>query len=193
MGWLVAGLIIFFTVHSISIVNEPWRDRMVAKLGEGPWKGVYSVVATIGFFLIVWGYGLARQETAVIYFPAPWLMHMSMLLLIPVFPLLLATYLPGRIRVVARHPMLIATILWAFAHLLVNGRLTDILLFGSFLVWSGLDLFSMRQRVQRPVPSAPALRFNDLITMVLGLALYSMFVVWLHSMLIGVPLVILTR
>ncbi len=193
MSWLVAGLIIFFAVHAISIINEPWRDRMVAKMGEGPWKGIYSVVAAIGFLLIVWGYGLARQESAVIYFSAPWLMHLSMLLLIPVFPLLLATYFPGRIRTFARHPMLIATILWAFAHLLVNGRLTDVLLFGSFLVWSGLDLFSMRQRVQRPVPSAPASRFNDLISLVLGLALYSMFVVWLHSMLIGVPLVTLAQ
>jgi uncharacterized membrane protein len=192
MSWLVAGLIIFFAVHSISIVNEPWRDRMVAKMGEAPWKGIYSVVATIGFFLFIWGYGLARQESAIIYISVPWLMHLSMLLLIPVFPLLLATYFPGSIRAFVRHPMLLATILWAFAHLLVNGRLTDILLFGSFLVWSGLDLFSMRQRVQRPVPSAPASRFNDLITLVLGLALYSMFVVWLHSMLIGVPLVALT-
>lgn len=192
MNWLVAGLIIFFSVHSISIINEPWRDRIVAKMGEGPWKGIYSVAAAIGFFLIVWGYGLARQESAVLYFSAPWLMPLSMLLLIPVFPLLLATYSPGRIRTFSRHPMLIATILWAFAHLLVNGRLTDVLLFGSFLVWSGLDLFSMRHRVQRPVPSAPALRFNDLITLVLGLAFYGMFVVWLHSMLIGVPLDALT-
>ena len=192
MSWLIVGLIIFFAVHSISIVNEPWRDRMVASMGEWSWKGIYSIVAAIGFFLIVWGYGLVRQESAVIYFPATWLMHLSMLLLIPVFPLLLATYLPGRIRAVAGHPMLIATILWAFAHLLVNGRLADVLLFGTFLVWAGVDLFSMRQRVQRPVPSAPALRFNDHIALVLGLALYSMFVVWLHNMLIGVPLVAIT-
>ena len=126
MSWLVTGLIIFFAVHSISIVNEPWRDRMVASMGEWSWKGIYSIVAAIGFFLIVWGYGLVRQESAVIYFPDTWQMHLSMLLLIPVFPLLLATYLPGRIRTAARHPMLIATILWAFAHLLVNGRLSDI-------------------------------------------------------------------
>lgn len=191
MSWLVAGLIIFFAGHTISIINEPWRDRMVAKMGEGPWKGLYAVVATIGFFLIVRGYGLAHQESAIIYSSAPWLIYLSLLLLIPVFPLLLATYFPGRIRAVVRHPMLIATILWAFAHLLVTGRLTDILLFGSFLVWAGLDLFSMRQRTQRSVPSVPALRFNDLIALVLGLALYGMFVVWLHDLLIGVPLVTL--
>ena len=192
MSWLVVGLIIFFAMHSISIVNEPWRDRMVAKRGEGPWKGIYSVVATIGFVLIVWGYGLARQESAIIYLSAPWLMYLSMLLLIPVFPLLLATYLPGRIKAFVGHPMLLATILWAFSHLLVNGRLSDILLFGSFLVWSCLDLYSMRRRVQSPLLSAPVSRFNDLISLVLGFALYSMFIVWLHSMLIGVPLVTLT-
>ncbi len=191
MSWLVLGLIIFFAAHSISIVNAPWRDRMVAKMGEGLWKGCYSVVSVIGFFLIVWGYGLARHESAAIYSSAPWLMHLSMLLLIPVFPLLLATYFPGRIRTAVGHPMLIATILWAFAHLLVNGRMVDVLLFGSFLVWAGLDLFSMRQREQSPLLSAPALRFNDLFALSLGLALYSMFVVWLHSLLMGVPLVAL--
>ena len=192
MNWLIVGLIIFFAVHSISIVNEPFRERMVAKMGEGPWKGVYSVVAAIGFFLIVWGYGLARQESASIYSSAPWLIHLSMLLLVSVFPLLVATYFPGRIRTVVRHPMLIATILWVFAHLLVNGGLAEILLFGSFLAWSGLDLFSMRQRAQSPLLSAPALRFNDLFAMVFGLALYGVFVVWLHNLLIGVPLVAIT-
>jgi len=192
MNWLIVGLIIFFAVHSISIVNEPFRERMVEMMGEGPWKGVYSVVAAIGFFLIVWGYGLARQESVSIYSSAPWLVHLSMLLLVSVFPLLLATYFPGRIRTVVRHPMLIATILWAFAHLLVNGGLAEILLFGSFLVWSGLDLFSMRQRAQSPLLSAPALRFNDLFALMFGLALYGVFVVWLHNLLIGVPIVAIT-
>lgn len=189
MSMMVAGLIIFFAVHAISIVNEPWRDQMATKLGEWPWKGIYSVISTIGFVLMAWGYGSARYESAVIYVSAPWLTHLAMLLLIPVFPLLLATYFPGRISGFAKHPMLFATILWAFAHLLVNGRLSDILLFVSFLIWAVLDLISMRRRTQRSLPGIPAFKFNDFIALIVGLVLYGLFVAWLHGMLTGVPLV----
>ncbi len=189
MSILVVGLIIFFAVHSVSIVNEGWRDRMLASIGEGPWKGIYSVVATIGFILMIWGYGLARQETAVLFLAPNWLRHLAMLLLLPVFPLLLATYFPGRIQTLARHPMLIATLLWSFAHLMVNGRLADVLLFGAFLLWAALDLFSTRRRTPRVVPGAPVSRVNDIIVLVLGLLLYGLFVVWLHSVLVGVALI----
>ncbi len=189
MSILIAGLIIFFAVHMVSIVNEGWRDRTLARIGEGPWKGLYSMVATIGFILMIWGYGLARQEVAIIYLSPHWLRHLAMLLLLPVFPLLLATYLPGRIQTLAKHPMLIAMILWSFAHLLVNGRLADVLLFGAFLLWAALDLFSMRRRTPRVVPGAPASRGNDVIAVVLGLLLYGLFVVWLHSVLVGVALI----
>ena len=108
--------------------------------------------------------------------------------MLPVFPLLLATYFPARISAFVRHPMLLATVLWAFAHLLVNGRLADVLLFGSFLVWAVFDLLSMRRRTQRPVPGAPDSRFNDLIALIVGLGIFGIFVVWLHKALIGVQL-----
>ena len=189
MSIMVAGLIIFFVVHAISIVNEPWRNQMAGKLGEWPWKGLYSVISIIGFVLIVQGYDMARDDSTVIYLPALWLTHLAMLLLVPVFPLLMATYLPGRISGLAKHPMLLATLLWAFVHLLVNGRLTDILLFGSFLIWAVLDLNSMRRRTQRSLPGAPDNKYNDLIALVVGLALYGLLVVWLHGVLTGVPLV----
>jgi uncharacterized membrane protein len=185
---LSIGLGIFFAVHTISIVNEPWRNRMVATQGEGPWKGAYALLSLLGFVLLVWGYGLARQHSAVVYVSPFWLRHLTMLLILPVFPLLLSTYCPGRIKSFVRHPMLIATMLWAFAHLLVNGRLSDILLFGGFFLWALLDLISMRWRSQRPIPGAPAAKFNDLIALVVGLALYALFVIWLHKQLIGVAL-----
>lgn len=189
MNILLLGLVIFFGAHSVSIVNDPWRNRMAASIGEWTWKGVYALLSIAGFVLIVWGYGLARQDPVVLYTPPAWLHPVAMVLLIPVFPLLLAAYLPGRIQAAARHPMLASTKLWAVAHLLANGMLADVLLFGAFLVWAVLDRISMKHRTQRPVPSVPPSRANDLIAVIGGLALYAVFVLWLHGWLIGVPLI----
>jgi len=189
MGIMVLGLAIFFAVHSVSIVNEPWRNRMAERLGEGPWKGLYALVSLVGFVLLVWGYGLARQGSPVVYATPFWVRHLTMLLMVPVFPLLLATYFPGHVKRLVGNPMLTATLLWACAHLLVNGRVADLLLFGSFLVWAALDLLSMRRRSQRPLPGAPASGFNDVLALVLGLALYGLFFFWLHALLLGVPLI----
>ncbi len=186
---LLLGLTIFFAIHSVSIVNETWRDHMAAKLGEMPWKAVYALLSIIGFALIVWGYGLARAEPVVLYAPPAWLRHAAMLLLLPAFPLLLAAYLPGRIKAATKHPMLLATKLWALAHLLVNGMLADVLLFGSFLIWAGVDRISMKRRTPRPIPGAPVSKMNDIIAVVAGLALYAAFVLWLHGSLIGVALI----
>ena len=186
MSTLLIGLATFFIVHSVSIVNEPWRDRWVTKIGEWPWKGLYSLVAIIGFVLIIKGYGAARLDPMIIYLPPVWLRHLAILLLVPVFPLLLAAYLPGRIQTVTKHPMLIATMLWSVSHLLVNGTLADLLLFGSFLTWAVVDRISMQRRTQRPVPGAPAAKFNDIIAVIGGLALYVAFVLWFHTWLIGV-------
>lgn len=186
MGILIAGLVIFFAVHSVSIFNEPWRDRMVVKLGEWQWKGMYSLVAGFGFVLIVWGYGLARADPVVLYTPPLWLRHVSILLLVPVFPLLLATYLPGRIQAATRHPMLVATKLWAVAHLLANGMLADVLLFGSFLLWAVTDRISMKRRTPRLIPGVPPSRVNDTLAVLTGLVLYAAFILWMHTWLIGV-------
>jgi len=189
MNVLLLGLVVFFGVHSVSIVSDPWRNRMAAKMGGWTWQGVYALVSIVGFVLIVWGYGLARHDPVVIYTPPDWLHPVAMVLLVPVFPLLLATYLPGRIQTAAKHPMLVATKLWAVAHLLANGMLTDLLLFGAFLVWAVLDRISMKQRTQRPIPGIPPNRANDLIAVAGGLALYAAFVLGLHGWLIGVPLI----
>ena len=185
---LIAGLVIFFAVHSVSIFNESWRNRMVAQLGERTWQGLYSLLAIAGFVLMVRGYGIARLDPVVLYSPPLWLRHVAMLVLVPVFPLLLATYLPGRIQTAARHPMLIATKLWAFAHLLANGMLADVLLFGGFLAWAVADRISMKRRIQRPVPGVPPAKLNDIVAVLLGLVLYAVFVFWLHGWLIGVSL-----
>lgn len=184
---LVLGLVLFLGTHAVSIVNEPWRDRMAAKMGAERWKGLYSLLAIAGFVLIVWGYGLARHQPVVLYVPPTWLRHLAMLLLVPVFPLLLVPYLPGRISAAVQHPMLLAVKLWAVAHLLANGMLADVILFGAFLVWAVADRISVKRRRPRPVPGAPRSPANDIIIVVAGLALYVAIVLWLHMWLIGVP------
>jgi uncharacterized membrane protein len=148
--------------------------------------GLYSLVAIAGFVLVVWGYGLARTDPVLLYSPPVWLRHMAMLLLVPVFPLFLAAYFPGRIQAATKHPMLAATKLWAVAHLLANGMLADVILFGAFLAWAVVDRISMKRRTPRPIPGAPPSRANDLIAVLAGLALYVAFVLWLHTWLIGV-------
>ncbi|MGB5474721.1 MAG: NnrU family protein [Gammaproteobacteria bacterium] len=189
MSLLIIGLLLFFATHSISIVNVSWRNRIAARIGTLSWQGLYSMAALAGLLLIIWGYGLARQDPVVLYLPPAWLRHGAMLLLIFMFPLLLATYLPGRIQTVTKHPMLIATKLWALAHLLANGNLADVLLFGSFLTWAVVDRISLKKRPVQVVPALPASRINDVLAIVLGLALYVVFVFWGHGWLIGVPLV----
>jgi len=183
---LVLGLILFLGAHSLSIINEPWRNRMHARFGENGWKGAYSVVSLLGFVLIIYGYGQARLDPVVVYAPPFWLRHVALLLLAPVFPLMLAAYLPGRIKTATRHPMLVATKLWAFAHLLANGTLADVLLFGGFLVWAVADRISLKRRSVRPLPHLPAGKANDLIALIAGLGLYVAFLIGVHAWLIGV-------
>lgn len=189
MSAFIAGLVIFLATHSISIYNPAWRDTMAERLGEWGWKGVYALASLAGFALIVWGYGLARHDPIILYTPPGWLRHVAMTLLIFVFPLALAAYLPGRIKTAVKHPLLVATKTWALAHLLVNGTLADVLLFGSFLVWAVADRISLKRRPIRAVTSAPPGRLNDLIAVVGGLLIYGAFVLWLHGKWIGVPLI----
>jgi uncharacterized membrane protein len=184
---LVTGLILFFAAHAVSIISVSWRDRVAERIGEGSWKGIYAVVSAVGLALIVWGYGSARLDPITLYHPPLWLRHVALLLLVFVFPLLLATYLPGRIQTITKHPMLTATKLWAVAHLLANGTLADVILFGSFLVWAVADRISMKHRRQRPLPGAPPSKLNDVTAVAGGLAMYVAFVLWLHAWLIGVP------
>ena len=186
MSTLILGLLLFLGVHAASIVAPRWRDAQVEARGELTWKGAYALLSLIGFALILHGYGLARQSPVVLYQPPAALRHVAWLLMLPVFPLLLAAYLPGRIARAIRHPMLVATKLWALAHLLANGTLASTLLFGSFLTWAVADRISLKRRASRPVPGAPPGPFNDAIAVVVGLALYGAMIGFAHLWLIGV-------
>lgn len=189
MLMLVFGIAVFFAVHSVSIVAPAWRDASAARMGPLAWKAVYGLLSLVGLVLMVKGYTAARLEPSVLYLPPAWLRHVTLLLMVPVFPLLLAAYLPGRIKTLARHPMLLAVKLWALAHLLANGMLADVLLFGAFLLWAVADRISLKRRTPRPVPGLPLSAFNDGLVIVGGLLLYAAFAVWLHPLLIGVAVV----
>ncbi len=188
---LIVGLLLFLGVHSIAIVWPSVRTRTIQRLGEGAYKGLYSLVSLVGFVLICYGFGLARATSVVLYSPPIWLRQLALVVMLPVFPLLIATYLPGRIKIAAKHPMLAAVKLWAFAHLLANGSSADVLLFGGFLAWAVLDRVSLRRRsVPQALRTAPPGPWNDVIVVVVGLAVYALFIAWAHARLFGIsPLV----
>ncbi len=186
---LVAGLVVFLGIHSVSILAPGWRSATIARIGAQPWKGVYSIVAAIGLVLVVVGYGIARRSPAVVYTPPAMLRHLALLVMLPVFPLLFAAYLPGRIKSAAKHPMLLAVKLWAAAHLLANGTVADLVLFGGFLAWAVADRVSVKRRTPdeaHAVPGAPPRPANDAIALVGGLAVYAIFLLWGHRWLVGV-------
>lgn len=186
MGLFILGLVVFLGIHSVAIVAPAWRDAQAARR-PGAWKVAYSLLSLAGLVLLVHGYGLARQATPVVWVPPAGMRHLALLLMLPVFPLLLAAYLPGRIQALAKHPMLLAVKFWALAHLLANGTLVDMILFGAFLAWAVADRISVKRRaVRRPTPGAPESRLNDAVALLGGLALYAVFVGVLHRWLIGV-------
>ncbi len=185
MAMLILGLVLFLGMHSVSIVASGLRDNMAARSELG-WKAFYGVVSIVGVILIVKGYGAARIDPTVLYSPPVWLKHLSALLMLPMFILFFAPYLPGKIKTAAKHPQLVAVKLWAFGHLLVNGTVADLVLFGSFLAWAVADRISMKRRTVRAVPGAPESTINDIILVVVGLAAYGAFAVFLHARWIGV-------
>jgi uncharacterized membrane protein len=188
MTLLIIGLVLFLGIHSLPIFAMGARERLVQAMGRNAWRGLHSLLSLTGLALIIIGYGQARMAPVVVYTSPLWLRHVTILLMLPFFPLLLAAYLPGRIKAKLKHPMLAAIKLWAFAHLLYNGNLADLLLFGGFLAWAVADRISLKRRASTlQVNSAPRAA-NDVLAVVVGLALYAAVLLWLHRLLIGVPL-----
>ncbi len=188
---LVIGLVLFLGVHLLTTQTE-LRQGLVARMGEGGFKGVYSLVALAGFVLIILGYHKAQLmpgKNPMLWSPPEWGRHVTMLLMLPVFPLLFATYLPGRISAAVRHPMITAVKLWALGHLFVRGDAASLLLFGGLLAWAAYDRVSLKQREAQGlvrIRSGPIR--NDVLALVLGLVVYAVFLKWGHALLIGVPL-----
>jgi len=188
MTYLLLGLIIFLGVHSVRIVADDWRTHTVARIGPLPWKGLYSVLSLLGLGLIVWGFSLARQQPIQLWSPPVALRHLASVLTLGAFILLTAAYVPGnQIKARLHHPMVLGVKTWALAHLLANGNVAHVVLFGSFLAWGVLDFISARRRdraanTQYPRGTGRATG----ITVVLGTAAWVVVALWLHGLLIGV-------
>ena len=188
MTILLAGLVIFLGAHSVRIFGEGWRSRTIDRLGANAWKGLYSLVSGIGLVLIIWGFGLARQQPVQVWSPPPGMRHLASLLVLVSFVLLAAAYVPGnRIRARLRHPMVLGVKLWALAHLLANGNLAHLTLFGAFLVWAVLCFRAARRRDRASGTTYPAGTVQgNLLTVVAGVGAWIVFAMWLHGPLIGV-------
>ena len=188
MGVLILGLVLFLGVHSVRIVADGWRTHVLAQRGEGAWKGLYSVLSVVGLVLVVWGYGMARQQPVVLWVPPVATRHIAALLTLVAFILLTAPYVPRNgIKAWLHHPMVLGVKVWAAAHLLSNGNLADVVLFGAFLLWSVLSFRAARARDRAAgtvYPRGDA--FATGITAVVGTVLWLVFSMWLHVWLIGV-------
>jgi len=188
MTVLILGLIVFLGGHSIRIVADDWRSAQLKRLGEGAWKGLYSVVSIVGFGLIVWGFGLARQQPVVLWIAPTAMRHVAALLTLIAFVLIVAAYVPhNAIKSRLHHPMLLGVKTWALAHLLANGRLADLLLFGAFLAWAVVCFIAAQKRDRAAATQYPAGTAGAAaITVVVGAAVWALFAFWLHGALIGV-------
>ena len=188
MSYFIIGLLIFLGTHSVRILADEWRSSQVSRLGLIPWKLLYGLVSACGFGLIVWGYSIARPDSAVIWNPPLWTRHVAALLTLPAFVLIVAAYIPrNRFRAAVGHPMVLGVQLWALAHLLANGRAIDLLLFGSFLVWAALDyLASLRRDKKANISPAAGTLLNTVLTVVIGLAAWALFAGFLHVRLMGI-------
>lgn len=188
MSILVLGLLLFLGTHSIRIVADGWRAGRVARLGENRWKGLYSLASALGLGLVVWGYGLARAEPLALWTPPGWTRGLAALLNLPAFILIAAAYVPGsRIKAALGHPMVAGVKVWAIAHLLSNGNLADLLLFGAFLLWAVFDFRSARRRDRAAgVVYRPGSAARDGLVVAAGAGAWALFAGFLHLWLIGV-------
>jgi uncharacterized membrane protein len=188
MTYLVLGLLVFLGVHSVRIVADDWRTQSRLRLGEMPWKVLYSVASLLGFGLIVWGFGLARQQPVQLWSPPIGMRHVASLLTLIAFVLLAATYVPGNgIKSRLHHPMILAVKVWALAHLLANGNIAHVVLFGSFLAWSIFSFSAARKRDRAAgTRYAGGTAGATGITVAIGFGLWIVFALWLHGWLIGV-------
>lgn len=187
-AYLILGLLLFLGVHSLRIFANDWRDAQVARMGELRWKGVYSLLSAVGLGLIVWGYGLARVDSVVLWLPPVWTRHLAALLTVPAFILLVAAYLSGsHIKAKIGHPMVAGVKIWALAHLLANGNLADAILFGAFLVWAIANFVASRRRDRSAGRSYAAQGGSrDAAVAGIGLLAWALFALWGHTWLIGV-------
>lgn len=190
MTILLLGLVLFLGIHSVRMFSETTRTNFIEHRGANAWKGLYTVISLLGFGLIIYGYGMTRADTTYLWHPPAIMRMIASLLLIFSFILLVASKVPNNaIKQRLGHPMIMAVKIWAFAHLLANGRLGDVILFGAFLTWAVLNIISCKRRDRLSGHDNSALESSTkatVLTVVVGLLAYVVFAGWLHVLLIGV-------
>lgn len=188
MTLMIAGLVLFLGLHSIRIFADGWRSRGIAAFGLYGWKAAYALAALVGFALIVYGFGQTRLAPVPLYATPTWARHLAALLTLPAFILFAAAYVPGtRIKRRVGHPLLMGVKFWAVAHLVSNGLLAEVVLFGAFLVWAVLDYIAARRRDRAAgtvYVTGPLSR--DVVAVAAGTVAWLVFALWLHRWLIGV-------
>jgi uncharacterized membrane protein len=189
---LILGLTLFLGTHAFTMARGP-RAALVGRLGEGPYKGLYSLLSLAGIVLIAYGFGRYRADAWInLWDPPVWTRHLSLILVWLGFVFVAAAYAPGRIKRALKHPMLAGVKIWAFAHLISNGDLGSLLLFGAILAWAVIARISLKRRqdVVRD-HGGPAVQpsgwRNDAIALAAGTVLWFTFARWLHPSWIGVP------
>ena len=176
------GLILFLGIHSIDIFAEDWRQRQILRLGVPAWKGLFALASLVGLILIIIGFGAARTTPVLLYVPPGWLRHLNSLWTLIAFVLVTAAYVPrNHLKARIGHPMLAGVAIWAFGHLLAIGMLSDVMLFGAFLVWAITDFVVSRRRDRRAgTVYPPGARQGDVVTIAVGVIIWVAFAFWLH-------------
>lgn len=189
MAILIAGLVVFLGIHTLTTLRDT-RAGLIARLGDNGYKGLYSLAAGVGLVLIIWGFGAYRSGGYIpVWTPPVWTRHLAMPLVWLAFISLAATYAPpGKIKGLLRHPMLVAVKIWALAHLLANGDLGSIILFGSLLAWAVWDRIAVKRRGDAGAPRMANFTKGDAIAVAIG-TLAAIAMVYLHPIIIGVPIV----
>ena len=185
---MIAGLVLFLGTHTLTTMRD-LRTRLIASMGEGGYKAGYALASLAGLVLIVWGFAHYRATGWIdVWSPPKTLKHINVALMLPAFILVVASYIRGRIYTTVKHPMLTGVKLWAFGHLLANGDLGGIILFGSFLAWAVFDRISLKRRTDAGAPPIPIGGItNDLIAVAVGVVAYLALAFAFHPVVIGVP------
>jgi len=186
MAIMIAGLVLMLGIHSVKPTAPNWREAAIARVGDGPYKGLYSLISLIGLALIVWGFGRAWEAPTFVYTPPGWGRHVAMALMIPALILVFASIFPAHgIKRFVAHPLLFATALWSVAHLFANGDLAGVVLFGAILAWALIDRIAQPLRLEAEAETGTFGKW-DFAAVLAGVALYIVLVAGLHYWLFGV-------
>jgi uncharacterized membrane protein len=187
---MIVGLVLFLGVHTLT-TQRGLRAQCIGAMGEGGYKIAYALVSLAGLVLIVWGFAHYRADGMIpVWSPPTFLRHLNVALMLPAVILVVASYIRGRIYMAVKHPMLSGVKLWAFGHLLANGDLGGIILFGAFLAWAVFDRISLKHRSDAGAPPIPVGGVaNDVIAVVVGIIAYLALAFAFHPVVIGVPVI----